>query len=409
MTRQTIPAEPGEADPLSQEIGRVNELTRAMLDEYVSWSGKIEYGQIQQALYSDMFDFVNFRMETADSCLLLMQQRKIADSLGLSRSLLEHYLLLMLMGRGHKYFRLQDLTDLTPGAFNERFEKQQVELRQLQEQGKTQCLAVKKYPKAKRHLMYIFEGLRSKDEPEFIVPLHFFQFQEFQPELMRLKDEDYFQYHEPPPEAKKRDRTYQQELLSRYRAYLSYDALLQCLELNDLVDATVIARIEAHYTFLGKFLHPTHDAARDLHEQSNVHNGKTAIGMQQRYTKVAVLLAALYVCYLVAGLLDEVATLIEGAPSKYIARPGTEKLRQLIPHVATDFPYFWFLFNEPPLYDRYNYCIHHVTDEELRAWNGYAGVPAERVPFDQHVYSHLQHALGGWSNTRCGVYRSPIA
>lgn len=73
------------------------------------------------------------------------------------------------------------------------------------------------------------------------------------------------------------------------------------------------------------------------------------------------------------------------------------------------FPYFWFLFNDPPLYDRFNYCSHYATDEELQAWGGYAGVPYDRVPFSQYIYSHLEQALrGGWSN-RCGVYRSPLA
>ena len=400
---------PANSDSLPREIDRVNELTREMLDGYVSWSGKISYGDVYHMFYGDMFDFVNFRMETADSCLLLIQNRKVGDSLGLSRSLLEHYLLLMLMCRGHKFFQLQDLTDLKPEEFRERFTKQETELRQLQAQGKTNCLAVSQYPRAKRHLMYVFEGLRAKDEPGFVIPLHFFQFQEFRPELMRLKDEDYFRYHDPTPEVKKRDRKYQQELLSRYRAYLSYEALLLCLELNGLVDAAGLARNEAHYTFLGRFLHPTHDAARDLHEQGNVHDGKTAIGLHQRYTETAVLLASLYACYLVAGLLDETAALIEHAPSKYVTQAGTDALRTLITRVTADFPYFWFLFNEPPLYDRYNYCIHHATDDELRAWGGYEGVPAERVPFDQHIYSQLQRALGGWSNSRCGVYSSPVA
>ena len=40
------------------------------------------------------------------TCLLLIEKGKIADALGLSRSLLEHYLLLMLMSRGRKYPKL---------------------------------------------------------------------------------------------------------------------------------------------------------------------------------------------------------------------------------------------------------------------------------------------------------------
>ena len=400
---------PERADAETREIARVNQLTRAMLAEYVSWSSKLSYGETEHMLYGDMLEFVNLRMETADSCLLMIERRRVADSLALSRSLLEHYLLLMLMCRGRKYFRLQDLSALTKAQFKDRFEKQHAELRELQAQAKTQCLAVKKYPRQKQHLMYVFEGFRSNNESNFIIPAHFFQFQEFDPETMRLKDEDYFRYYQPQPEAIKRDRDYRQELFLRYRHYLSYQALLQCLELNDLADSATILRIEAHYTFLGKFLHPTHNAARDLHENSNVHTGKTAIGMVQEYSTVAVLLAALYVCYNVAGLIDEIAGLSENAPPKYVKQAGTDALRGLTERVATDFPYFWFLFNDPPLYDRYNYGTYHASNEELAEWGHYSNIPRERVQFDQYIYRHLERTLGGWSNARCGVYRSPLS
>jgi hypothetical protein len=108
-------------------------------------------------------------------------------------------------------------------------------------------------------------------------------------------------------------------------------------------------------------------------------------------------------------LLDEVAGLVEQAPDRYMADPGTADLRALTARVPAQFPYFWFLFNDPPLYDRFNYCIHHATNDELAAWGSYEHVPYERVPFDQHVYSHFKNTLNGWSNSRCGVYTSPLA
>jgi hypothetical protein len=226
---------------------------------------------------------------------------------------------------------------------------------------------------------------------------------------MRLKDENYFQYYEPSSEAKKADKKHRLDQETRYRFYLSYDSLLTCLELNGLADDPLQARIEAHYTFLGKFLHPTNNAARDLHENANVQDGRTRVGMEQRYTETAMLLACLYVCYLLAAALDEAASLFESAPAKYMAEPGTTALRAATARVPTEFPYFWFLFNDPPLWDRYNYCIHHATDDELKAWGGYAGVPLDRVPFSQYIYGHLQQALNGYRNVRCGEYRSPLA
>jgi hypothetical protein len=134
----------------------------------------------------------------------------------------------------------------------------------------------------------------------------------------------------------------------------------------------------------------------------------TRIGLGQTYTQTAVLLAYIYVCYILAATLDEVADLFERAPAKYMADPGTTDLRGVTARVPAEFPYFWFLFNNPPLCDRFNYCIHHATDEELAEWGGYEHVPRDRVPFDQYVYSHLQSALTGWSNRRCGTYVPPL-
>jgi hypothetical protein len=395
-------------DRLDLEIQNANSHTRAMLAEYVAWGDKIVLGNVQQWLYNEIIEFVNFHMETAETCLQLIEREKIADALGLCRSLLEHYLLLMLMCRGHKFFRLKDRSDLTESQFKSYLDEEKAKLREQQEAGTTQVLAVEKYPRAKRHLMYVVEGLKSREDPEFVVSVHYFYFKEFRPEIMRLKRGDYFEYVEPQPDTEQAMKQYQQEAISVYRHYLSYDALLTCLELNDLVDQAAIARIEAHYTFLGQFLHPTHDAARDLHERSNYHDGQPNIGMTTEYTIEARLLASLYVCYLVSGILDAIAGLHESAPKDFITDAGVEELRRLIAEVPKRFSYFWFLFNDPPLYDKFSYCSYHVSKTELEELGHYGNVPNERVTFDQHIYAHLQHALQDWSNAKCGVYYSPL-
>lgn len=393
---------------IDAEIARVSALTRAMIAEYETWGDKITYND-GNSLYMDLLSFVNLRLETAESCLLLIENKKVADSLGLSRSLLENYLLLMLMCRGTKYIQLQDRTSLTEGRFKAELREKQDELQQRKEQGETQVHSVKKYPGTKRYLMYVIEDHRDESDPSLVTPLHFFLFSGFRPEVMRLKDEDYFQYYEHDDSTKKAIKGQQVEAAMQYRFYLSYDALLQNLVVNDLADTASITRIEAHYTFLGKFLHPTHNAARELHDRNDHDGGATEVGVSQPYSRIAVLLAELYVCYLVAGLLTEVAALIESAPAKYVKEAGTASLREAVDRIPAELSYFWFLFNDPPLYDKFNWCVNHATDKELAKWGGYSGAPNGRIPFTQHVYSQLQQALGGGSNARCGEYVSPLA
>jgi hypothetical protein len=294
-----------KSDSLDSEIIRVNALSRQMIDEYVSLGGHIVIGEVQHAMYGDIFDFLNFRVETADTCLDLIASGRIADALGLCRSLLENYLLLTLMCRGRKFFQLQNLENKTPVEFKLHLNEQQTKLREQHAKGDAlACLEVQSYPRAARHLMYVFEGLSDKGIPGFFIPIHYIEFRNFRPETMRLRDEDYFVYHESSPDLKKASKDYRKEAAHLYRHYLSYDGLIQCLELNNFFDKPAVAWLEAHYTFLGQYLHPTHDAARILHEHSNVHSAQTSIGMNRPYSKPAILLAALYACYCLAGLLD---------------------------------------------------------------------------------------------------------
>jgi hypothetical protein len=378
-----------------------------MIDAYVDWGPRIKVGDVQQWMYNELIDFVNFRIETAETCLLLVQAERVADALGLCRSLLEHYLLLMLRCRGRKFFKLTDCSNLKEPEFKRHLADEQRKAEEARQRGEKTWLAVSKYPRATRHVMYVIEGYASADEPGFVIPFHYFQLENINPEIMRLGPDGYFQYFEHEPAVKKTLAKERENMKLLYRHYFSYEAMLQCLELNELADGSGIRRIEAHYTFLGQFIHPTHNAARQLHVDSNRYDGRPAIGIDQPYTKVAQLLVALYVCYLLSSLLDEITSVHEAASSRYIADPGTTEIRQVISIVPAAFPYFWFINNKPPLWDKYNHAAHHVSDEGLKAAGGYAELPDDTIPFDSDIYGHLQRALtsvSGW----CGLYRSPL-
>lgn len=125
--------------PIETAIGSADARARVMIDEYVGWRDKLTYGPELHAVYMDTFAFVNFRIETADTCLLLIRNGRVADALGLCRSLLENHLLFMLMCRGTKLFKLEDLTSLTEGQFKQHLAEKQAELTELQAVGKTPC------------------------------------------------------------------------------------------------------------------------------------------------------------------------------------------------------------------------------------------------------------------------------
>ncbi|QWT23898.1 hypothetical protein KPL76_00095 [Subtercola sp. PAMC28395] len=392
------------------ELDRVIQGTRDMMATYVAWGNEIKFGANYNMMYGDIIEFLNFRLETAESCLLLIEQDRIADALGLCRAMLENYLLFKLLCRGDKFFQLQTLETFKPAEVKARLLKQQEELAAKHANGEDlACLYVEMYPRRSKHLMYVFKGLRDQTNPNFFIPYHYFlHFQEFRPEAMRLKDEDYFDYTAPDPGVVASQKTYRLETTYRYQHYLSYDALLQCLEINDLMSKAERHRINAHYTFLGTFLHPTDDAAKSLHINANHRSGRPAIGKGQEYTNTAKLLASLYVAHLVAGMLNEVAGLLEKAPSEHVADAGTSNLRTVVGEVEQSVEYFWFIENDAPLYDRFNYAVNWATDEDLQMYGDYSKIPSDRVKFTQHVYSHFAASLRDWSNPRVGIYKSPL-
>ncbi|MGW4421952.1 hypothetical protein [Streptosporangium sp. NPDC004631] len=398
----------GSDAKMDAEIQRVLGAIEQMLHEYAVWGERIQWGEVHFAFYSDLLDFCNFRMETAQDCLALIKAGRISGALGLNRSLLENYLLFTLMCRGTKYYRLADHSSLSEPEFKVKLKEEQVALKFAQEDGTATCLEVKKFPRATRHIMYVYEGLKGDSTESILVPVHYFEFENFRPEVMRFRHDDYFEYYELEPGTKKILRQHQAQAARVYRFYLSYDSLIQSLELNGILDKAASLRVDAHYTFLGQFLHPTHNAARNLRANSNIYHGGTTVGARQPYSDEAILLASLYLAHTVASFMREATNLLDAATDKYFSDTATGALATAAERTMKQFAYFWFIDNDPPPYNRYLHCIHHASDEEITAWGGYMECPAELVSFDSSIFSSLKDALRGWNNAKCGPYSPPF-
>ncbi|GAA4596637.1 hypothetical protein GCM10023194_69360 [Planotetraspora phitsanulokensis] len=393
---------------IDAEIQRVLGAIEQMLHEYEAWGERIKWGDVHFAFYSDLLDFCNFRMETAQDCLALIKAGRISGALGLNRSLLENYLLFALMCRGNKYYMLADCSSLTESEFKAKLKEEKEALKSAQEAGTATYLEVKKFPRAARHIMYVCEGLKDDSGESILVPVHYFEFRNFRPEVMRFRHDDYFEYYELEPDTKKILRQHQDRAARVYRFYLSYDSLIQCLELNGILDKAASLRVDAHYTFLGQFLHPTHDAARNLRANSNVHHGGTTVGARQPYSDEAILLSSLYLAHTVASFMREATNLLDAASDNYFSDTATGPLAIAADRTMRQFAYFWFIDNDPPPYNRWLHSIHHASDEEITAWGGYMGCPKESVSFDSSIFTSLKDALQGWNNARCGPYNPPF-
>jgi hypothetical protein len=393
---------------IDEEIQRVRTAVEKMITAYKAWGPLIKW-KASSNVYQDMAEYVNFRIETAESCLLLLENHRVADALGLSRSILEHFMLLRLMCRGTRYYQLQYLEKLKPAEIETFLKERQEELETDHKQGKQPTLLyIDKYPRQNKTLMWIFEGLHNKSD-DSVIPIYLFQFKDFDPSTMRLKTEDYFTYYEPAPHIKAARKKWQLESMFNHQHYLSYSALMQCLELNELFTDAELKRLDAHYTFLGTFLHPTHDAARGLHDRGGSWGELMMSGKDQTYTSESVLLATIYVAYLVSSLIDELSGLFDSASTEFITDASTADVKASSQIVRDEFGYFWFIENDVPLFDQFNHAIHHMTAAEISAIGGYKAVRTDSVSFNHHIYTNFGKSLNGWSNRLVGKYPSPLA
>lgn len=386
---------------MDEWLGKAQNDLGLLLTEYTELSSHIVPGDVADMFHYDLVDFVNFRLETVDSCKLLIDSDKVADSLALNRSLMENYLIFILMCRGNKYIRLGNFKGVK-GTMDEILEQER------QKVGKDSLLSVEPYPDLRRHLLYIFEGLRPKGKPDAQpVPYHHFLYKEFRPEEFRLDSEDYFTYYDEPDDVKEVQKKARKQQSDMYSRYLSYDAIVKSLIVNDIVDDRAALRINAHYTFLGTFLHPTADAFRNLHERNNHHDFVTRIGLEQPLSKVSKLLAYTYTIHNAIGILNELAAKLDDAPSEYFTESGTGSIKALIERLEAEYSFFWYVFNEPSKYDKFNYAIHHVDDDELSSVGGYENIDSTQVTFNQYIYGNFESTFGGWSNQRVGSYSAP--
>lgn len=385
---------------MDEAIQKADKDISRLLEAYSEWSDRFKIGKVHYITYDDFVEFVNARMETVSSCQILLKNDRVADTLGLCRSLLENYLLFILICRGTKYFRLLSMKGKSDADVKKKLREDKKNV------GKGGLVAVEPHPKLKKHLMYIFEGLKSSDQPDYKIPYHYFSFQDYNPETMRLPDDGYFTYHSRSESLKSKLVEFQKGQVYLYTNYMSYTAMLECLRINGIVDEAAIRRIEAHYTYLGRFTHPTNRTFQELRQRSNYHSGKTMIGFEFPYEKTATMLAYTYVIHLAVGLIRELADAFDKSPKDYLKDSGSDEIRKLIDELENKYHLMWFIFNEPTEYDKFVYVIHHLNDEEIKAiGDDYHKVASTLVTFDKHIYRRFESSLGGWDNRRVGRYR----
>lgn len=385
---------------LEAEIEVASSCLERLFEEYGNLWDKVQVGQVHNLFFDELAEFANLRLETLSSAAILLKQGRVGDALSLCRSALEGLLLFQVITQGHSHVRLQKFED--KGQLEVAFRK----AKELLDAGTASFVSVKKRRGDRLALQYEFKGPNYNESEPLRIPLHYFLFQDHQPQIHRLKTWDYYSAIPIEGEFLRTLNEQHESSKNTYNTYLSYKSLKESLELNNLIDPDMSKRLEAHYTFLGNFVHPTNNAARNLHEKSNNRNGGTSIGLPNGYSSEAILLGYLYVLNLAHSHIETLVRVIKTAPARYITEFSSTEIDEMIEIQRLRFEYFWFLSSKAPRYDKFRAALLPRLFKKYS--KNYLSIPDSQVPFDYRIYDRFIQSLGGWSNPAIGIYDSPL-
>jgi hypothetical protein len=152
------------------------------------------------------------------------------------------------------------------------------------------------------------------------------------------------------PARYKRQQTEQQQAHSRiYRDYFTFDSLLASLILNGILTKKTATRVVVHYNFLSGFSHTTFESFDRLLRAGTYQQ----IGDDPVYNHYLSELGLLYVCHLLSMHISFAHDYFRW---RRIPLSRIEEHNSLLEETDDRFGYFWFIFNRPHAYDKFEHA-----------------------------------------------------
>ncbi len=180
-----------------------------------------------------------------------------------------------------------------------------------------------------------------------ILPFYYKAWKQYQPEEHHLSALERYLEREwaiaKPRRASKKDPRHRQF----YKEFFTFDGMLEKLRLNRVLTKKTAARVRVHYNFLSGFSHTTH---RSIERILNTRSSR-GLPVSLLYNHYQTELALLYVCHLASMFLNLALSYFRRWK---ISVDDAERYQALLARVEAEYGYFWFIFNGPHMYDRYN-------------------------------------------------------
>jgi hypothetical protein len=331
-------------------------------------------------LYSD-YDRYYFLCEEFDTliCILnLLELRAYKESFVLLRTVFEKFLYFWLMLEGKRYrwtvtYNIQPIVSKAPKeARDNTIEHSYAEMKSGNPKLKDVIQIQAGSADQEMNLTFESEGLYERDDVSHggpLIPIYNFILREYQPDFV----------HVPPIEKLKEGTVPSETLLEQiklqkrfYHNFIYIDSILRNLLINSLITKVQKNRINVHYNFLSKFVHPGFSS---IEVWQNLNPESSSNSMLTEYDEEILReLIFLYVSRLMYLYLKVFVQHFKGE-ANFTDYPKYILLLEELDGLSRD---LWFFDDEPTEFDKRQY-IRNETDEEMKSEIPYYDDPLRRL------------------------------
>lgn len=311
----------------------------------------IDWGQSVWAQDQELLDLVRVQTTSLRCATDTAVRGHYRESYNTIRMVLEGYLLLRLVSTCDKYptwYKVKRASG--DGSLDEARAKAKQELRLRS----TDIVDIEDVDN--RTLVVIRRGIRVVDsdgnDTGVTVPLYYKAWHDYQPTQHHLQRTDVQRELLPQWAAAGGARTSLSQIDHRtlYSRLLSFDSIVKHLRLNGVLTRKTATRIIVHYNFLSGFTHSTAEAMRLCQSWH-----RFGVDTDVVYNHYKSELALLYICHLLGMHLRFLLHYFRRWRPSHV-RNANKLYYPLCRRVDDDFGYFWFIFNHPHEFDRYQHA-----------------------------------------------------
>jgi hypothetical protein len=355
--------------------------------------------------YSDQQDYLSWikseMILLSDALSLLENNRSYGSIFPIIRTVFEDFWVILLAMNGTKYYQYFKIKK--GHSIDKLYNKWKKDLEDAQNKGASKDILLLK--KTKKRIVIARIGTFVKNSNE-IIPFYYWLLDRYDPTQAYVGKEKRIieNYLTPPYLLRKHLEIH--ELFKEH--YFDSKGIHDSLLLNGFVKKSHIQKINVHYNFLSSWVHPNKKKFDLLRQEYDFWKGNKKSDFFLDH------LALLYIGNMASMFLHSFLDFANRqiCEKKLKGLKDGESIKKELANFENSTNYFWFLYNKPSFFHKYNYCINRGwrSIQHKRAYKTImpSQIPDNLVPYYNDPIRILREMSRGCYNKIYGKYDSPF-